>query len=253
MLIYNLIIVLILLNCNLIVGTNKKEDSQGRNALTLLALNQSNSQSSGTSVTPKNCTSKTNNIGTFTDCLDGTVSYEGAGFFAGEKLTYAKCPVGYTSDGTTCSGTIQTFQWCTDFPFVGQGQPNFSISCQTNNILTSGPLFDACDKYSLGTKKWRIPSPIELKKLIVCKDGKSPITSPPVAFQTCSQGNTTISPDPTASNNTHKDIFPKMNTNLVTNLAANANENFFVSFFNTQERPDGGKSSFWSVLCVSDN
>jgi hypothetical protein len=235
--------------CSLILGS--KQDNQNNNALAIIALSQTNREPNQTNKSQGcNKISKTNNIGTFTDCSDGTVSYEGAGFFAGKKLTYAKCPPGYTFSGGTCSGSIQFFKWCNDFPF--NNSPNFSISCETNFILNSGPLFDTCDKFTLGGKKWRLPYPLELKRLIICKDGNSPISNPPVAFEQCANGNKISVPNVNAVDATHKDIFPNLYMNLQSNSASTATSTIYINFGNTQERPDGGKASNSATLCVSD-
>ncbi len=144
---------------------------------TVTVSNSSGSTSFGLTISVYNgCTGSSLTVpwGTFTDCLNGTVQFIGksgtfgAHTYSPQLLYFAKCSYGQTwNSGTNnCTGGINVMFCSTSDNSCNGNDPNLAVS--------SGPLFDACNSYSMAGKSWRVPSVYELKFLDKCNDDTMP-------------------------------------------------------------------------------
>lgn len=110
--------------------------------------------------------------GTFTDTSDGTIKLSieagtyGKVTYNASTLYFAKCSYGqtYNSSTNSCLGRAIPVPFC-------YSADNSCNGGGTDNSLSKGPLFDACQGLNLSGKNgWRVPTKNELRLLIKCND-----------------------------------------------------------------------------------
>lgn len=144
--------------------------------------------------------------GTFTDCNNGTIKFVGVAgtfgshAFSAQTLYFMKCTYGqtYNSGSNDCTGTgtsgsnygATAVQFCTSADNACNGNDD-------NILLSSGPLYDACNGLSLGGKTWRVPDIYDLMLITTCTDNTMPNFN-----GSCAVGNRTAPNTPGMFSNT---------------------------------------------------
>ncbi len=151
-----------------VLDTNHTNDST---SVTATGAEIVSSTSSSITITDASC----HVWGCFDENNNGTVSFAGAGTYAGTNLIWMKCMQGQTYDvsSKTCTGSSAVYPYCT----------SLSNACDSGNMstvgtLTSGFAYDTCNSLNTspsggyaGKTTWRVPTVEELKSLVYCSNG----------------------------------------------------------------------------------
>lgn len=110
-------------------------------------------------------------FGTFTDNMNGTVSFAGKGSLASYNWIWMKCSQGQTWNSLTngCDGTVSTYAFCGSGICWNNGS-NLDGTYELDGTGTS-PAYTICNSMSFsGISTWRVPRDFELQSLLHCTD-----------------------------------------------------------------------------------
>ncbi|MBK9501156.1 MAG: chitobiase/beta-hexosaminidase C-terminal domain-containing protein [Leptospiraceae bacterium] len=184
--------------------------------------------------------------GTFTDNFNGTISFIGAGSYAGQNLTWMKCSQGqaWNSSNNDCTGlgnssnnyNAGTYKYC----LTNDNSCNSTITGLLNGSGNSSAYTTCNTLVFAGISNWRVPTIDEFKTLIHCNDKTMPTGSNMCVYYTSPTINN-IFPNIVVSNN-YWSSFSNLGYGITTAWLISFN----IGVIGTQ-----GKTYDLPVLCVS--